>query len=50
MPPRAPHDAGMPLLSRSPRHVRRSAPSRFITGETGNNVTPYIENLIGREL
>jgi len=27
-----------------------SAPSRFITGETGNNVTPYIENLIGREL
>jgi len=27
-----------------------TAPSRFITGETGNNVTPYIENLVGREL
>jgi len=27
-----------------------SAPSKFITGETGNNVTPYIENLIGRNL
>ena len=24
--------------------------SRFITGETGNNVTPYIEALIGRNL
>ena len=23
---------------------------RFITGETGNNVTPYIANLIGRDL
>ena len=26
------------------------ATSRFITGEDGNNVTPYIANLIGREL
>jgi len=27
-----------------------AAPSRVITGETGNNVTPYIEALIGRNL
>ena len=26
------------------------ADSRFITGETGNNVTPYIANLVGRNL
>jgi len=34
------------------RKVTMVAPtaSRFITGDTGNNVTPYIENLVGRNL
>jgi len=27
-----------------------TAESRFITGNVGNNVTPYIENLVGRDL
>ena len=27
-----------------------TAADRFITGQTGNNVTPYIANLVGRDL
>jgi len=47
----APARAAVGHLSRRARPVATTAtPSRFITGETGNNVTPYIENLIGREL
>lgn len=48
----------MPLLSPLARRVRGAAPrctvskvastSRFITDDTGNNVTPYIEDLIGK--
>jgi len=36
--------------SKGVRCQATSAPSKFITGEVGNNVTPYIENLIGRDL
>ena len=36
--------------SRRPKMTVAPTQSRFITGEEGNNVTPYIANLVGRNL
>ncbi|KAL3898211.1 MAG: hypothetical protein SGPRY_012888 [Prymnesium sp.] len=42
--------AGFCSRRKNPSQMCASTTSRFITGEVGNNVTPYIENLIGRDL
>lgn len=46
------YSAAPVVVRHSSKRARMVAPveSRFITGEKGNNVTPYIENLVGRNL